>query len=101
MVKSMLKQQLTKDSKNCAADIQVRFRIFNLALSLLSVMRLYREIFKEFTEAIHFQYLAYQFIWQYFDSKNKFLNKESGKSLGADVNLLKITVDVNKQIHIY
>lgn len=97
----MLKQQLVKDSKNCTADIQVRFRIFNLALSLLSVMRLYREIFKEFSEAIQFQYLAYQFIWQYFDSKNKFLNKDSGKSLGADVNLLKTTVDVNTYIYVF
>ncbi len=92
MIKTLLFQPLSSKSKKSALDLQVRFRIFNLALTILSAMRLYSGTFKDFSDTIGFQYQAYVFIWQYFGSKNKFCTRSNGELIQNDIRLLKETL---------
>ena len=94
MVRSLLNQPLSSKSKRCALDLQVRFRIFNLALSILATMRFYKTIFRDFSDPVAFQYQAYTFIWQYFGNKNKFCTRNSGELLQNDIDLIKETLDL-------
>jgi len=94
MVKNLMDLPLTTKSKKCALDLQVRFRIFNLALLLLNMMRFYKDIFKSYSDAIEFQYKAYKFIWQFFGNKNKFCTRNSGELLQNDIDLLKETIEL-------
>ncbi len=94
MVRSLLSQPLSSKSKRCALDLQVRFRIFNLALTILATMRFYKSIFKGCDDTVAFQYQAYLFIWQYFGNKNKFCTRNSGELLQNDIDLIKETLDL-------
>lgn len=90
----MISKSLTNRSKRCPLDLQIRFKIFNLALNLLKIMRFYNNIFRNHAEVIEFQYHAYLFIWQYFCNKNKYCPRNSGELFQNDVDLLKQTIGV-------
>jgi hypothetical protein len=97
IVKNMISQPLTRKSKHCALDLKIRFKIFNLALIILKIMRIYTSIFKSYADVIEFQYQAYLFIWQYFRNKNKYCPRNSGELFQNDIALLKETIEVNYQ----
>ena len=94
MTRTLLAQPLSSKSKRCALDLQVRFRLFNLALTILRAMRLYSSTFKDHSDIIEFQYQAYGFIWQYFGNKSKFCTRNSGQLLQNDVHLIKETLEL-------
>ena len=94
-MKNVISQQLTHKSEHCALDLQIRFKIFNLALIILKIMRIYTSIFKSHADVIEFQYQAYLFIWQYYGNKNKYCPRNSGELFQDDIALLKETIEVN------
>ena len=101
-VKGLVSSSLTTKCKKCGWNLRARFRIFNLSLKLLQVLRLHKAGLAnviESAEAVLFQYKAYQFAWQYFGGKQKFCTRTYGDFLREDVDVLKETLQVVMRCH--
>ena len=75
-------------------DLQIRFKLFNVSLSICNKLRTNKEMFNKLTNAVQFQYTAYVYIWQYFNSKFKFNSRKDGKLLEEDIAILRESLEV-------